>query len=116
MGTPRDQATTSLQQHRESRADCAERSKPRCKSSGESGVGGRRSEKRVVGIIVDATSRNQRHRRTPDVIMKELALEERIDAKIDKDIVALGRMKTMLAMGLGRRHVVVDQPVQQIDS
>jgi len=48
--------------------------------------------------------------------MKELALEERIDAKIDKDIVALGRMKTMQAMGLGRRHVVVDQPVQQIDS
>ncbi len=26
----------------------------------------------------------------------------RIDAKIDKDIVALGRMKTMQTMGLGR--------------
>src|SRR5262249_2618688 len=52
----------------------------------------------------------------PDVITKELAFEERIDAKIDKDIVALGRIKTMKSMGLGRRHVVVDQPVQQIDS
>ena len=46
----------------------------------------------------------------PDVITKELVLEERIDAKIDKDIVALGRIKTMKSMGLGRRHVVVDHP------
>ena len=33
-----------------------------------------------------------------DAIVRELALEERIDAKIDKDIVALGRMKTMQAV------------------
>jgi hypothetical protein len=39
----------------------------------------------------------------------ELAREERIDAKIDKDIVALGRMKTMQAMGLGRRSDVYAQ-------
>src|SRR5262249_55488679 len=52
----------------------------------------------------------------PDVIAKELALEERIDAKIDRDIVALGRMKTMQSMGLGRRHVVVDQPMKQVGS
>jgi hypothetical protein len=38
------------------------------------------------------------------VIAGDLALEERIDAKIDKDIVALGKMKTMQAMGLGRRQ------------
>jgi len=39
----------------------------------------------------------------------ELAREERIDAKIDKDIVALERMKTMQAMGLGRRSNVYAQ-------
>lgn len=38
----------------------------------------------------------------PRSILDELTLEERLDAKIDKDIVALGRMKTMQAMGLGR--------------
>ena len=35
------------------------------------------------------------------VIAAELDLEERIDAKIDKDILSLGRTKTMQAMGLG---------------
>jgi hypothetical protein len=50
---------------------------------------------------------------------KNLALEERIDAKIDKDIVSLGRMKTMQSMGLGRRRkepASEDQSVEQIDS
>jgi hypothetical protein len=56
------------------------------------------------------------HFTDPDVIAKELALEERIDAKIDRDIVALGRLKTMQSMGLGRRHVVVDQPMKQVGS
>jgi hypothetical protein len=51
-----------------------------------------------------------------DVIAKELAVEERIDAKIHRDIVALGRLKTMQSMGLGRRHVVVDQPMKQVGS
>jgi hypothetical protein len=36
------------------------------------------------------------------VIAAELELEERIDAKIEKDIVALGKIKTMKTMGLGR--------------
>ena len=36
-------------------------------------------------------------------IARDLALEERIDAKIDKDILSLGRMKTMQEMGLGDR-------------
>ena len=55
----------------------------------------------------------------PDVIAKELDLEERIDAKIDKDIVSLGRMKTMQSMGLGRRRkepVVEDASTKQIES
>ena len=37
------------------------------------------------------------------VIAEELALEGRIDAKIDRDLIALGRMKTMQQMGLGGR-------------
>src|SRR5262249_61830471 len=56
------------------------------------------------------------HFTDPDVIAKELALEERIDAKILRDIVALGKMKTMQSMGLGRHHVVVDQPMKQVGS
>jgi hypothetical protein len=54
-----------------------------------------------------------------DAIARDLALEERIDAKIDKDIVALGRMKTMQSMGLGRRRkepASEDQAIEQIDS
>ena len=53
------------------------------------------------------------------VIAEQLALEERIDAKIDKDIVALGRMKTMQAMGLGRRQggpVIEHEPTKEIES
>jgi hypothetical protein len=52
-------------------------------------------------------------------IAKELALEERIDAKIDKDIVSLGRMKTMQSMGLGRRPkepALEHESLKQIDS
>jgi hypothetical protein len=40
---------------------------------------------------------------------------QRLDAKIDKDIAALGRMKTMQAMGLGRRRngqTITDEPVK----
>ena len=46
----------------------------------------------------------------------ELAIEERLDAKIDKDLAALGRMKTMQQMGLGRRHVVIDQTATPVDA
>jgi hypothetical protein len=52
-------------------------------------------------------------------IEAELALDERLDAKIDKDIVALGRMKTMQAMGLGRRRngqAIEGEPMKQVDS
>jgi hypothetical protein len=54
-----------------------------------------------------------------DAITAELALEERIDAKIDKDIVALGRMKTMQSMGLGRRragHEIEGEPIKRVVS
>jgi hypothetical protein len=44
----------------------------------------------------------------PQAIEAELALEERLDAKIDRDIVALGRMKTMQSMGLGRRPQIIE--------
>jgi hypothetical protein len=53
----------------------------------------------------------------PAFIEKALAFEERIDAKIDKDIVSLGRMKTMQAMGLGRRrNGQANEPLNQVDS
>jgi hypothetical protein len=56
------------------------------------------------------------------VIAGELALEERIDAKIDRDIAALGRMKTMQGMGLWRRQIsetsvqAKGKPLREIDS
>jgi hypothetical protein len=50
------------------------------------------------------------------IILDELAVEERLDAKIDKDLAALGRMKTMQQMGLGRRHVVIDQTATPVDA
>jgi hypothetical protein len=53
------------------------------------------------------------------VIAEQLALEERLDAKIDRALVALGRMKTMQAMGLGRRQagpLIEHEPTKQIDS
>jgi hypothetical protein len=48
-----------------------------------------------------------------------LAFEERSDAKLDKDIVSFGRMKTMEAMGLGRRRdsdAAIDRPMKQVVS
>lgn len=44
----------------------------------------------------------------PQAIEADLALEERLDAKIDRDVVALGRMKTMQSMGLGRRSQIIE--------
>jgi len=43
---------------------------------------------------------------------REQAFEERIDSKIDKDIKALGQIKTMKAIGIGRRRapVAIDPP------
>jgi hypothetical protein len=38
---------------------------------------------------------------------REQSFEERIDAKIDKDIKALGQIKTMKAIGIGRRRAPV---------
>jgi hypothetical protein len=52
-------------------------------------------------------------------VAAELALEERIDAKIDRDILALTRMKTMQSMGLGRRRkepALEDVPIKQVES
>jgi hypothetical protein len=48
---------------------------------------------------------------------RELAFEERLDAKIDKDIKQLGQIKTMKAIGIGKRRAsVTDEPLKQIDS
>src|SRR5262249_28576905 len=52
----------------------------------------------------------------PDGIAKELAPKEGIDAKIDRDRFALGRLKPMKSMGLGRPPVVADQPMKQVGS
>jgi hypothetical protein len=48
---------------------------------------------------------------------REQAFEERIDSKIDKDIKALGQIKTMKAIGIGRRRapVGIDPPKVGID-
>lgn len=46
---------------------------------------------------------------------RELAFEERLDAKIDRDIKQLGQMKTMKAIGLGKRTTATPgQPLKQI--
>jgi hypothetical protein len=70
----------------------------------------------------------ERQKRTKERVVKqcdataiagELALEERIDAKIDKDIMSLGRMKTMQSMGLGRRRngqAIEGESMKQVDS
>jgi hypothetical protein len=53
------------------------------------------------------------------VIAEQLALEERLDAKIDRDIVSLGKIKTMQAMGLGRRQggpVIEHEPTKEIEA
>lgn len=47
---------------------------------------------------------------------RELAFEERLDAKIDRDIKQLGQTKTMKAVGLGRRTIAApDKPPKQIE-
>jgi len=54
----------------------------------------------------------------PSVILAELEVEERLDAKMDKDIMAIGRMKTMQQMGLGRRRDEQknNEPMKRVDS
>ena len=39
-----------------------------------------------------------------DIADREQSVNERIDAKIDKDIKALGQIKTMKAIGIGQRR------------
>jgi hypothetical protein len=47
----------------------------------------------------------------------EQSVNERIDAKIDKDIKALGQIKTMKAMGIGQRRApTTTEPLKQIES
>jgi hypothetical protein len=47
----------------------------------------------------------------------EQKFEERVDAKIDKDIKQLGQIKTMKAIGIGRRSTPVTiEPLKQIQS
>ena len=47
----------------------------------------------------------------------EQSVNERIDAKIDKDIKALGQIKTMKAIGIGqRRSSTTTEPMKQIVS
>jgi hypothetical protein len=47
----------------------------------------------------------------------EQSVNDRIDAKIDKDIKALGQIKTMKAMGIGqRRGLITTEPMKQIGS
>ena len=46
----------------------------------------------------------------------EQSVNERIDAKIDKDIKALGQIKTMKAMGIGQRRApTTPEPMKQIE-
>jgi len=48
---------------------------------------------------------------------KEQASDERIDAKIARDLKQLGQIKTMKAIGLNRpRGVVTTEPLKQIES
>ena len=47
----------------------------------------------------------------------EQSVNERIDAKIDKDIKALGQIKTMKAMGIGQRRApTTPEAMKQIES
>jgi hypothetical protein len=47
----------------------------------------------------------------------EQSVNERIDAKIDKDIKALGQIKTMKAIGIGQRRApITTEPMKQIES
>jgi hypothetical protein len=70
--------------------------------------------------LLQAHLAREREERTIDQEMsdevfadREQAFEERIDAKIDKDIKALGQIKTMKAIGIGRRRapVGIDPPM-----
>jgi hypothetical protein len=48
---------------------------------------------------------------------REQAFEERIDSKIDRDIKALGQIKTMKAIGIGQRRAPITvEPLKQIES
>ena len=50
-------------------------------------------------------------------VVRELAVEERLDAVNDKVIKRLGQIKTMKAMGIGTRHAsVIKEPLKQIYS
>jgi hypothetical protein len=47
---------------------------------------------------------------------RELSIEDRIDAKIDRDIKQLGQIKTMKALGIGRsRSPARSEPVQTVE-
>jgi hypothetical protein len=47
---------------------------------------------------------------------REMEIEERIDARIEKTTKRLGQIKTMKAIGIGNRRVsVTNQPLQQIE-
>jgi len=54
---------------------------------------------------------------TEEFANREQDFEERIDAKIDRDIKQLGQIKTMKAIGIGRRPPAVDVgPLKQIEA
>lgn len=56
----------------------------------------------------------------PSTVVSDLEIEERLDAKIHRDLIALGQMKTMQAMGLGGRAAISEEPksitLKKIDS
>jgi hypothetical protein len=48
---------------------------------------------------------------------REQSFEERVDAKIDRDLKLLGQIKTMKAIGIGqRRTTVTPAPLKQIEA
>ena len=54
---------------------------------------------------------------TEEFANREQDFEERIDAKIDRDIKQLGQIKTMKAIGIGRRPPAIDVgPLKQIEA
>lgn len=69
----------------------------------------------ILGLQADLPSVDERLGDEP-LAEPELAFEERLDAKIDRDIKQLGQMKTMKAIGLGRRSAPVNNPPIQIDA
>jgi hypothetical protein len=53
-----------------------------------------------------------------EAIAKQLPVEERLDGKIDKDAISIGRLKTMQVMIFGDRQmgpIIEHEPVKQID-